>query len=110
VSRAKFCRYGRRSAGTSPEVWPIRHQTCPFEVGSGPVHRRQSFAQRRGVDLNPVGVDECGVGTDIESVRATPERLKGLRDILRRRISKVATSRPSVLAAPRTSAISNTVK
>ena len=47
------------------------------------MHRRQSFVQGRDIDLNTVAVDDCGVGTYIERVRAAPKALEGLRDILR---------------------------
>ena len=46
------------------------------------MHRRQSRAQRQGVDANPVGVHER-VGHDIKCVGAALERLEGGRDILR---------------------------
>jgi hypothetical protein len=40
------------------------------------------FAQRQGVDANPVGAYER-VGTDIKSLRLALERPEGGRDILR---------------------------
>src|SRR5262249_22039981 len=51
------------------EVCSIGHQASRFDVVVLAVHRRQSRAQRQGVDANPVGSYEW-VGHDIKCVRA----------------------------------------
>src|ERR1700738_2583048 len=51
-----------------------------FDVIPRAVHRRQSRAQRRGVDANPASVCER-VDSDIKRLRAASERLEGGRDV-----------------------------
>ena len=80
------------------EIWSIGHQTSRFDVLPEAVHRRQSRAERQGVDANAVGGYER-VGHDIKCIRAALERVEGGRDILRSPDFDAATSRPSVRAA-----------
>src|SRR5262249_9396240 len=63
------------------DVWSIVHQASRFAVVPQTVHRRQSRAQRQGVDANAVGVHKR-VGDDKKRIRAALERLEGGRDIL----------------------------
>jgi hypothetical protein len=72
--------------GSSPkqvrEVWPKRNQPSCFDIVPRAVHRRQSRANRRDVDSNPVGVRKR-IGTDIKGLAPPLNRLESGRDILR---------------------------
>ena len=58
------------------EARPIGHQTSRFNVLSKTVHRWQPRPHRQDVNASPVGVHER-VGTNIKSIRAAFERVKG---------------------------------
>src|SRR5262249_43236945 len=63
------------------EIWSIAHQTSGLDVFPKIVHRRQSRAECKGVDANPIGVKVC-VRRDKECVCVVLQRLKGGHDIL----------------------------
>ncbi len=62
------------------EVRSIGHQTAGFGELPKTVHRRQSCAQRQGVDAGLVSGDER-IGSDIKRLRAARECLEGGRNI-----------------------------
>src|SRR3984893_11921105 len=63
-------------------VWSIGHQNCGLDVFLGDVNRRQSRAERQGVDSNDVSEHER-VGNDIKGVSVALEPLEDRPDILR---------------------------
>src|SRR6266436_4952621 len=70
-------------ASAPEEVWEvgsIGHQTSRFDVLPLIIGRRQSRAERQGVDANPVG-DHERVASDIKGLRAALERLERGSDI-----------------------------
>ena len=62
------------------QIWSIGHQTSRVDVIPVAVNRRQSRAERQGVDANPVG-DHERVASDIKGLRAALEGLERGSDI-----------------------------
>src|ERR1700730_8824069 len=58
------------------EVWSIEHQTSRFDELPKTVHRRQSCAQRQGIDAHPVEVHER-ITDNIKCVEAVLAPLDG---------------------------------
>src|SRR5262249_23563614 len=62
-------------------VWSVGNQTTRFDELPVAVHRRQSRAERQGVDANPVGVHER-LATDVKRIRAASEPLESGGNLL----------------------------